>query len=129
MTPFDWRVFLIIAHELRNDPREGAQRTCVGRDYYYVFNLGLDKARRMTFTGGIRGLHKKLWNWCQKQTDRDIKKLGTAGGRMHSRRIDADYLDNFPNLRDEVERQLRLAREFEVVVARSDGQAPPAALP
>ena len=39
--PFDWREFLIIAHELRTDRRESAQRTCLGRAYYYVYHLPL----------------------------------------------------------------------------------------
>ena len=126
--PFDWRELLIVAHELRNDSREGAQRTCVGRSYYYVYNLGLKKARKMRFTGQMPGLHKQLWNWCQKQADRDIKTMGTIGSRMHSRRIDADYSDPVPNLANAVERQLNAARDFEVLVASNDGQAPPAAL-
>jgi len=67
--PFDWRDFLIVAHELRNDPREGVQRTCLGRTYYYVFNLGLMKARTSRFSGKLPGLYRQLWDWCQKQTD------------------------------------------------------------
>lgn len=49
--PFDWREFLIVAHGLRHDNREGVQRTCLGRTYYYVYNLGLTKARAINFTG------------------------------------------------------------------------------
>ena len=119
--PFDWREFLIVAHELRNDQREGVRRTCLGRAYYYVYNLGLDKARRMNFKDQIPSLHGKLWRWCQKHADRDIKTLGTLGSRMHSRRIDADYNDHFQNLGYEVNRQLNEARNFEVLVATIDG--------
>ena len=41
--PFDWREFLIVAHSLRKETSEGVQRTCIGRTYYYVYNLGLAK--------------------------------------------------------------------------------------
>jgi hypothetical protein len=127
--PFDWRDFLIIAHELRNDPREGAQRTCVGRTYYYVYNLGLTKARALTFTEKPPGLHKKLWDWCQRHTDTTIKRMGIYGLRMHSLRLDADYKDApMPNLAGEVKTQLSRAQAFEGLVAQSNGQTPPTAL-
>ena len=57
--PFDWRDFLVIAYELRNDSREGVQRTCLGRTYYYIYNLGLSKAQTLTFSQKPPGLHKK----------------------------------------------------------------------
>ncbi len=82
--PFNWREFLIVAHGLRNDTSEGVQRTCLGRIYYYVYNLGLAKARALTFTEKQPGLHRKLWDWCQKQTDPTIKRMGVYGLRMHS---------------------------------------------
>jgi hypothetical protein len=127
--PFDWREFLIVAHQLRNDTGEGAQRTCLSRTYYYVFNLGLTKARALNFSGKLPGLHKKLWNWCQNQTDTAIKQLGLDGLRMYSLRIHADYEGTpIPNLAVQVKTQLSRAQKFESLVAQSDGQAPPAAL-
>jgi len=127
--PFDWRDFLIVAHELRNDPRAGAQRTCLGRTYYYVYNLGLTKARALAFTGRPPGLHKKLWDWCQRHPDTAVRQMGLYGIRMHSLRLDADYEDTpIPNLSGEVKRQLSRAQAFERLVARRNGQAPPEAL-
>ena len=127
---FDWREFLIVAHGLRNDTGEGAQRTCLGRVYYYVYNLGLTKARALNFTGKPPGLHKKLWDWCQKHTDSDIRQIGIDGLRMHSLRISADY-DAGPisNLPVEVKRQLVRAQRFEALIAKSNGQLPPPSLP
>src|SRR5215475_4740427 len=127
--PFDWREFLIIAHELRNETGEGVQRTCLGRIYYYVYNLGLAKARALAFTERPPGLHRKLWNWCQKHTDTDIRKMGVDGLRMHSLRISADYdAAPIPNLPLEVKRQLVRAQQFEALVAKSNGQPPPPSL-
>lgn len=74
--PFDWREFLIVAHQLRNDPSEGVQRTCLGRAYYYVYHLGLAEARALNFRGQLPGLHRKLWDWRQKHTDPSIKRMG-----------------------------------------------------
>jgi hypothetical protein len=126
---FDWRDFLIVAHELQNDPREGVQRTCLGRTYYYVFNLGLTKARTVSFTGRVPGLHRQLWDWCQRHRDPNIKQMGVYGLRMHSARIDADYKQTaMPNLAREVRTQLSRARAFEALVAQSNGQTPPTAL-
>jgi hypothetical protein len=127
--PFQWREYLIVAHWLRNDPREGVQRTCLGRTYYYVFNLGLAKAKALNFREGHPGLHKKLWSWCQNHQDPNIKKLGTYGLRMHSLRIDADYYDKpIANLAGEVRTQLDRAQKFERIVAQSNGQVPPTPL-
>lgn len=126
---FDWREFLIFAHAFRNDPGEGVQRTCLGRTYYYVYHLGLTKARAMNFNGRPPGLHRQLWDWCQKHTDPNIKQMGTHGLRLHSLRIAADYTDApIPNLAREVRTQLSRAQAFEGLVAQSDGHAPPAAL-
>jgi len=127
--PFDWREFLIVAHGMRNERGEGAQRTCLGRAYYYVYNLGLAKARAANFTGQKPGLHTKLWDWCQKQPDPVVKQLGIAGLRMLRLRIEADYNDSaIPNLAVEVQTQISRAQLFESLVAKSDGQAPPPSL-
>ena len=123
--PFDWREFLIIAHELRNHTSEGAQRTCLGRAYYYVYNLGLGKARTLNFSEQMPNLHKKLWDWCQRQQDPDIKKMGLTGNRMKSLRTAADYNDSILDLANKVETQLARAQEFETLVATSNGQPPP----
>jgi hypothetical protein len=88
------------------------------------------KARALHFSGRPPGLHKQLWSWCQKQTDPTIKQLGVDGLRMYSLRISADYkVAPIPNLAQEVKTQLSRARTFEELVAQSDGQPPPAALP
>lgn len=127
--PFDWREFLLLAHELRNDAREGVQRTCLGRTYYYVYNLGLDKARTLRFTEAPPGLHKKLWNWCQRQPDRRMKEIGMTGLRMLSLRHDADYTGApIPDLANEVKRQLNRAQAIEGLVAQTNGQQPPTPL-
>lgn len=103
--PFDWREFLVVAHGLRKHKGEGVQRTCLGRIYYYVYNLGLAVARSRGFTERPPGLHRKLWDWCQKQSDANIKQMGIDGLRMHSLRISADYDSNpIPNLAGEVKR-------------------------
>ena len=126
---FDWREFLIVAHTLRNGPGEGVQRTCLGRTYYYVYHLGLTKARAMNFNGQLPGLHRKLWDWCQNQADPTIKTLGIDGPRMYSLRISADYEDApIPNLAGEVKKQISRAQELGGLVAQSNGQTPPAAL-
>ncbi len=126
---FDWREFLIVAHGLRNDASEGAQRTCLGRAYYYVYNLGITKARATNFVGKMPGLHRQLWDWCQKHQDPIIKQMGVYGLRLHSLRIDADYKETLiPNLAREVRIQLSRAQAFEELVAQSNGQQPPPAL-
>jgi hypothetical protein len=127
--PFDWRDYLVLAHEWRLDSRESVQRTCLGRTYYYVYNLGLTRARTLSFGGATPGLHRKLWDWCQKQKDPTIKQLGIDGSRMHALRIDADYKDAvIRSWAAEVQKQLNRARAFECSVAQSSGQTPPASL-
>ena len=124
--PFDWREFLIVAHRLRNDTSEGAQRTCLGRAYYYAYNHGLAKARAMNFTGQMPSLHKQLWSWCQNHQDPIIKRMGVEGSRMHSFRIDADYEPvSIQNLAGRLQKQFSRAQVFEGLVAQSNGQQPP----
>ena len=124
--PFDWREFLIVAHGLRSEAGEGAQRTCLGRAYYYVYHLGLTRARASNFTGQVPGLHKKLWDWCEKHPDPAIKQMGIVGLRMHSLRLKADYEDApIANLVPEVQRQISRAQEFEKLLAQSNGQPLP----
>jgi hypothetical protein len=101
--PFDWREFLIVAHGLRNQSGEGIQRTCLGRIYYYVYNLGLAQARSVGFVEKPPGLHKKLWDWCQKHSDPNMRQMGVEGLRMHSLRLSADYdPSSIPSLASEV---------------------------
>ena len=126
--PFDWREFLIIAHELRNDRREGVQRTCLGRVYYYVYNLGLKMARQMSWPEPSSSRHSELWKWCKNNSDRNIKRLGNLGSRMYSFRIDSDYYARPLSDPQAVEKQLGRARDFEVCVARQNNQTPPPAL-
>jgi hypothetical protein len=126
--PFDWREFLIIAHGLRTDPRESAQRTCLGRAYYYVFSLGLEMARQMGWSKPQRSVHTALWKWCERHSDTNIKRLGNLGFRMHSLRIDSDYRACPLSDAQAVQKQLRRARDFEVRVAQQNGQTPPSAL-
>jgi len=126
--PFDWREFLIIAHELRDDHREGARRTCLGRAYYYVYNLGLEMARQMSWPEPGRSRHRALWQWCQNHSDTSIRRLGNLGSRMYTLRIEADYRDRPLSDPQAVEKQLSRARDFEVGVAQQNGQPPPPAL-
>ena len=126
---FDWREFLIVAHELRNDPREGIQRTSIGRAYYYVYNLGLIMAKTEKFSiiSGRGGMHKQLWY--QSHTNPIIREMGIQANRMHATRISADYRDaRVPDAAREVKTQLRRAQTFETLRAQVNGQTPPAAL-
>lgn len=127
---FDWREFLIIAHELRNDHREAAQRTSLGRIYYYVYNVGLIKARTLSFSDKPPSLHRKLWKWCQGHADPRIRTMGMDGLRMLSLRHAADY-ETAPirNLAGEVKRQLTRAQVFEELMAQTNNQQPPDPLP
>ena len=126
---FDWRDFLIVAHEQRNDPREGIQRTSLGRAYYYVYNLGLTKAKSQNFQSGQGGLHRQLWNWFQNHTDMTIRRMGVEASRMYANRISADYKNApIPNIALEVKKQLTRAQTFETLMAQVNGQQPPAPL-
>ena len=126
----DWREFLVIAHDLRLATDTGSQRTSLGRSYYYVYHLVLNEARSRSFTGNLPGLHKKLWDWCQQQTDVQIRQLGLLGSRMHSLRLHADYdPSDFTSPPREISRQLKRARECELIVATLNGNPPPSQLP
>ena len=126
---FDWRLFLIVAHELSNDTREAVHRTCLSRTYYYIYHLILIKAQALRFSETPPNLHSKLWSWCEHHSDQDIRKLGLYGNRLYSFRISADYKSGgIPNIAGEVRMQLERAQMLEGIVARLNGQQPPPAL-
>ena len=131
--PFDWREFLIVAHELRHDPRESIQRTVIGRAYYFAYNAGVNAAQRRGYNPNApsrTGMHRRLWVWCQQHSDRDIVALGVYGHRLHTRRINADYSPVAPlPWPGEVRNQLGETRDFELLLARVVGQEPTPPLP
>jgi hypothetical protein len=128
---FDWREFLLIAHELRTDPRESIQRKCLGRSYYYVYNLGLNKARSLSYVpNNDSGVHHQLWSWYESHPDQTIRQIGIDARRMQAMRIAADYKDGrIINLPREVQRQLSRAQAIEILVAKINNQTPPPPLP
>ncbi len=131
---FNWRDFLVLAHDLRKDQRESAQRACIGRAYYYTFNLGLNTAK----TGGYNpklsplkraGEHKRLWDWYLSHRNQAFQQLGDIGDTMRGRRVEVDYkLSPSPTLQD-VQKQLDEARDFEVLLSQITGKPSPPALP
>ena len=122
----------MLAHELQNDQRESVQRTCLGRTYYYVYNLGLSKARGLNFSAQSnagKGSHGQLWDWFQNHSDPDFRQIGVYGKSIYSKRIDADYRDwLIPNLGKEVQKQIKKAQNFEILIAKSNNQTPPTPL-
>ena len=131
--PFDWRDFLLFAHELRHETQESKQRTAIGRAYYYVYNVALSEARKLGYNPNAQssvGLHKKLWSWCQAQPSADIVELGDSGSTLHARRISVDYrLATSLGLRNDVQKQLDEARAFEILLAQICRTIPPPPLP
>lgn len=128
---FDWRGFLLVAHEQRNDQRESAQRTSLGRAYYYIYNIGLTaaKAQKFTMVPGKGGTHRQLWSWYQNHPDQRMGQLGIEAYRMYSFRIDADYIDApIPNIASQVMRQISRAQSIERSIALIQGSTPPPTL-
>jgi hypothetical protein len=100
--------------------------TCLGRSYYYVYNLGLEEARSMNFQAKPPSLHRKLWSWFQNQGSVEIEQMGILGERMLSLRHDADYQRaTIPNLGGEVQMQLSRAEKFEGLIAGRHNQRRP----
>lgn len=130
---FDWRDFLLFAHELRNETQESKQRTAIGRAYYYVYNVGLTEAKKLGYNPNAPskvGTHKRLWSWCQAQRNSDIVALGDSGNTLHARRISVDYKSvTQAGLRQDVQKQLDEARDFEILLAQITRQLPPPPLP
>ena len=118
---FDWREFLLLAHELRHEREESKQRTAIGRAYYYVYNVALTEIQRLGYDPrtrmGAGGVHKNLWGWCVQHSNDDIVALGDSGNTLHARRIRADYkLQQSPA--QDVQKQLDEARDFELLLAQ-----------
>jgi hypothetical protein len=132
---FDWRDFLVFAHELRNEGFESKRRTSIGRAYYYIYNVALIEAKKLGYNPYSNshlkgGVHKKLWTWCQSHTDADVVALGVSGSTLHARRISVDYNQPSPaSVQQDVQKQLRDARDFEILPAQIVKRPPPPPLP
>ena len=111
------------------------ERPCIGfignerQKSFDVYNLGLKTARQKHWPEPSYSLHRALWDWCQKQADKNIKTLGISGSQMYALRIESDYKDRHLSDSQAVHKQLRRARDFEVCASQQNGQQPPAALP
>jgi hypothetical protein len=132
---FDWRDFLLFAHELRNEPEESKQRTSIGRAYYYVYNVAKIEAKKLGFNENdpsLRkmGQHQRLWSWRQNQTDPFLVSLGDSGNTLKARRTRVDYysLPSPPSLQT-VQMQLDEARDFEILLAQIARTSVPPPLP
>jgi len=130
---FDWRDFLLLAHDLRHATQESRQRTAIGRAYYYVYNVANTEAQRLGYNPNPKvktaGVHKRLWDWCLSHPNTDIKALGDSGNTLHARRIDVDYKASRPVLPQHVQKQLDEAVECEMLLAKITLTAPPPPLP
>lgn len=132
---FDWRDLFALANELKNDKRESVRRTCIGRAYYYAFNLGLAKAKTDGYDPKLSplkraGEHARLWHWYSGQSDGRFIKLGDIGATLRGRRVDADYKSLLrPMLAQEMYKQLSEARDFEILLHQIIGTAAPPPLP
>jgi hypothetical protein len=105
MPQFEWRDYLLLAKELSPDGRESVRRTCLGRAYYYAYNLALEKAKRHP----------------------DLKQLSIWGSEMSAIRNKADYHKNtqIRNWTGEIQKQIGRARSLELTVSKSDGSVAP----
>ncbi len=127
---FDPRGFLRVAHELRHKQDEASLRTAIGRAYYYAYLAALAEASLLgyypSWTKSSAGVHRKLWLWLVQSQRQELAELGERGVMLQYRRTTADY-KNPPAVdwRDELESQLREARDFEVLLARIQHVPPP----
>ena len=48
--PFSWSEYLRLAQDLGKRSDEASLRSAISRAYYYVYHLGLDRARSNNFT-------------------------------------------------------------------------------
>ncbi len=120
---FDWREFLVLAYELRNDPRESAQRTSIGRAYYYAYNAAKQELTKLGFDERDRplqkmGVHQRLWSWCLSHDNPEVNALGDSGNTLKARRTAVDYQAGASPLQSTVRQQLDETREFELLLAQ-----------
>lgn len=88
---FDWSHFLEFAEILKKDyNNEAALRTVVNRAYYAAFKKCEDflEASGNKIPGDS---HKYVWDTFSKGRKKERRIIGTNGGRLKRKRIDADY--------------------------------------
>jgi uncharacterized protein (UPF0332 family) len=125
MTTFDWNDYITLARAMRADASEAHYRSAISRAYYGAYNQAKQRFFDDGETFGYKGeSHAQVWNYFQKQNDRDYKAIGVFGDRARERRRRADYEDRFPNLDNEVGVSLNAAQEVVNRLQKTAPQAP-----
>ena len=130
---FAWQDFFLHAYQLRHRSDEAAQRTAIGRAYYYVYNAALVSAQRRGFNPNAKvpgmkgGVHQRLWGWYANQSDMDFKDIAVIGRTLKDRRTEADYhaVPASPITAKAVQKQLDETREFELLLFQIEKTPPP----
>lgn len=118
MGTFDWAQYLALAKELQErEGEEACLRSSISRAYYSVYNLARNRLReRMIPVPSGESGHQKMWGLYTQSENRDCKKIGIEGDRLHARRTKADYHDTVPYLNDSVKFATTRAEELQGLI-------------
>jgi len=93
---FNWSEYLNLADNLSAKLDEASHRTSVSRAYYFVYHT----ASATAVANGYVDMksHVALWNYFNKQSDRQCRKIAQIGLRMKRNRVRADYEATFAKI-------------------------------
>jgi uncharacterized protein (UPF0332 family) len=110
---FDWADLYKLADELSKREDYASLRTAMGRAYYYVYHLALDRARLNGFTTiSGEGTHTQLWRNYSASPDPSCSGLAIIATRLKEKRERADYNDYYKRLKDDIPEMLADASDF-----------------
>ena len=96
---FVWAEYLMLARDLATQGAdEAALRTAVSRAYYAAFCTARNTLRPDGVNTDNLRSHWSLWTKYREDPDPIRQIIGEDGNRIRGYRIQADYLDEFPDL-------------------------------
>jgi uncharacterized protein (UPF0332 family) len=111
--PFDWSTYLMLAESLAQKSDEASLRSAISRAYYYVFHLGLERAKRNGYKPKeTEASHSQLWINYTGSPEPACAKLGEIANRLKLHRVRADYENVIPRLAELVPTVITDARDF-----------------
>lgn len=114
---FDWAEYLSLAEQLSRSNDESSQRTAISRAYYFAFHAARDRASANNYRRSEEETtHNSLWTHYERNNNADCRRIAFLGKRLHTRRVRADYKENYDRIAEDMVQVLIEARRCAQII-------------